>query len=137
MIWATSRSQSIYVDATKAGLLLDWNKDGLLDKYGQDIKKYAGQSLDAISKQYGGGTAVYAVGHNVGSGSGPSESANMTFGPWLRWDLYQQLGSPEIKTLEDYLTVVKQMQELSPKSDSGKPVYGFSLWSDWDGVMAQ
>lgn len=124
------------VDATKAGLLLDWNKDGLLDKYGQDIKEYAGQSLDAISKQYGGGTAVYAVGHNVGSGSGPSESANMTFGPWLRWDLYQQLGSPEIKTLEDYLTVVKQMQELSPKSDSGKPVYGFSLWSDWDSVMA-
>lgn len=124
------------VDATKAGLLLDWNKDGLLDKYGQDIKEYAGQSLDAISKQYGGGTAVYAVGHNVGSGSGPSESANMTFGPWLRWDLYQQLGSPEIKALEDYLTVVKQMQELSPKSDSGKPVYGFSLWSDWDSVMA-
>ncbi|WP_028611529.1 ABC transporter substrate-binding protein [Paenibacillus harenae] len=122
------------VDATKAGLLLDWNKDGLLDKYGRDIKEYAGQSLDAISKQYGGGTAVYAVGHNVGSGSGPSEGANMTFGPWLRWDLYQQLGSPEIKTVEDYLSVMKQMQELSPKSDSGKPVYGFSLWSDWDGT---
>ncbi|QYR22646.1 ABC transporter substrate-binding protein [Paenibacillus sp. sptzw28] len=124
------------VDASKAGLLLDWNKDGLLDKYGQDIKKYAGQALEANSKQYGGGTAIYAIGQNVGSGSGPSEGANMTFGPWLRWDLYQQLGSPEIKTLEDYLPVVKKMQELSPKSDSGKPTYGFSLWSDWDGVMA-
>ncbi|RCW49651.1 extracellular solute-binding protein [Paenibacillus prosopidis] len=124
------------VDASKAGLLLDWNKDGLLDKYGQDIKKYAGQSLDAISKQYGGGKAIYAIGHNVGSGSGPSESANMTFGPWLRWDLYQKLGSPEIKTLEDYLSIMKQMKELSPKSDSGKPVYGFSLWSDWDGIAS-
>lgn len=123
-------------DAVKAGLLLDWNKDGLLDKYGQDIKKYAGQSLEANSRQYGDGTAIYAVGHNIGSGSGPSEGANMTFGPLLRWDLYQKLGSPEINTLEDYLTVVKQMQELSPKSDSGKPTYGFSLWSDWDGSMA-
>lgn len=125
-----------FEDAIKAGLLLDWNKDGLLDKYGQDIKKYAGEALEANSKQFGGGTAVYGIGNNIGSGDGPSEGANMNLGPMLRWDLYQKLGSPEIKTLEDYLTVVKQMQELSPKSDSGKPTYGFSLWSDWDGVMS-
>ena len=92
------------------------------------------KSLEANSKQFGGGTAVYAIGHNVGSGSGPSESADMTFGPQIRWDLYQKLGSPEIKTLDDYLTVLKQMQQLSPKSDTGKPTYGFSLWSDWDGA---
>ena len=30
-----------YTDAIKAGLLLDWTKDGLLDKYGQNMKKYA------------------------------------------------------------------------------------------------
>ncbi|MGF7030875.1 putative aldouronate transport system substrate-binding protein [Paenibacillus mucilaginosus] len=125
-----------YKNAIKAGLLLDWNKDGLLDKYGQDIKKYAGQALEANSKQFGGGKAIYGIGHNVGSGSGPSEGANMNFGPLLRWDLYQKLGSPEIKTVEDYLTVVKQMQELSPKSESGKPTYGFSLWSDWDGIVS-
>ncbi|MBD0378526.1 ABC transporter substrate-binding protein [Paenibacillus sedimenti] len=121
-------------DAIKAGLLLDWNKDGLLDKYGQDIKKYAGQALEANSKQFGGGTAIYGIGQNVGSGSGPSDGANTNIGPMLRWDLYQKLGSPEIKTLDDYLTVLKQMQQLSPKSDSGKPTYGFSLWSDWDSV---
>jgi putative aldouronate transport system substrate-binding protein len=120
-------------DAIKAGLLLDWNKNGLLDKYGQDIKKYAGQALEANSKQFGGGTAIYGIGQNVGSGSGPSEGADMTFGPQIRWDLYQKLGSPQIKTLDDYLTVLKQMQQLSPKSDSGKPTYGFSLWQDWDG----
>ncbi|MDQ0886374.1 putative aldouronate transport system substrate-binding protein [Paenibacillus sp. V4I9] len=120
-------------DAIKADLLLDWKKNGLLDKYGQDIQKYAGQALEASSKQFGGGTAIYSIGHNVGSGSGPSENADMTFGPEIRWDLYQKLGSPQIKTLDDYLTVLKQMQQLSPKSDSGKPTYGFSLWSDWDG----
>ncbi|MDQ0901106.1 MULTISPECIES: ABC transporter substrate-binding protein [unclassified Paenibacillus] len=120
-------------DAIKAGLLLDWNKNGLLDKYGQDIRKYAGKSLEAHSKQFGGGTAIYSVGNEVGNGSGPSEGADMTFGPNIRWDLYQKLGSPQIKTLDDYLPVLKQMQQLSPKSDTGKPTYGFSLWSDWDG----
>ncbi|MBW5445256.1 ABC transporter substrate-binding protein [Cohnella sp. CFH 77786] len=125
-----------YKDAIKAGLLLDWKKDGLLDKYGKDLLENAGKSLEANSKQFGGGTAIYGVGNSVGSGDGPSDGARTTFGPMLRWDLYQKLGSPEIKTFEDYLPIVKKMQELSPKSDSGKPTYGFSLWSDWDGVMS-
>ncbi|MDQ0062903.1 ABC transporter substrate-binding protein [Paenibacillus harenae] len=121
-----------YTDAIKAGLLLDWNKNGLLDKYGQDIKKYAPEALKANSAMFGGGTAIYGVGGNVGSGTGPSEGSDMGFGPNLRWDLYQQLGSPKIKNLDDLLNVLKQMQQLAPKSDSGKPTYGFSLWSDWD-----
>jgi putative aldouronate transport system substrate-binding protein len=121
-----------YQDAIKAGLLLDWNKDGLLQKYGQDILKYAGTAIDANKKQFGGGTAVYGVGHEVGSGDGPSEGVEMTFGPDLRWDLYQKLGSPPIKTINDYLPVLKKMQELEPKSESGRPTYGFSLWGDWD-----
>ena len=49
-------------DAIKADLLLDWNKNGLLEKYGQDIKKYAGQALEANSKQFGGGTGSTRLG---------------------------------------------------------------------------
>ncbi|NMO95451.1 extracellular solute-binding protein [Paenibacillus lemnae] len=122
-----------YQDAIKAGLLLDWNQNGLLEKYGPDILKNAGQAIDANKQQFGGGTAIYGIGHDVGSGEGPSEGAEMVFGPNLRWDLYQKLGSPEINTLSDYLNVLKQMKELEPKSDSGRPTYGISLWSDWDG----
>ncbi len=122
-----------YQDAIKAGLLLDWNKDDLLNKYGPDILKNASQAIEANKTQFGGGTAVYGIGHDIGSGDGPSEGADMTFGPNLRWDLYQRLGSPEINTLDDYLDILKQMKELEPKSDSGRPTYGLSLWSDWDG----
>ncbi|MET3849058.1 MULTISPECIES: ABC transporter substrate-binding protein [unclassified Paenibacillus] len=122
-----------YENAIKAGMILDWTKDGLLDKYGKNLEKYAAQALDANKKQYGGGTAIYGIGHNVGTGDGPSEGADMTFGPMLRWDLYQKLGSPQIKTLDDYLPILKKMQEMDPKSDSGKKTYGMSLWSDWDG----
>ncbi len=122
-----------YQDAIKAGLLQDWTKNGLLDKYGQDIMKNAAQAIDANKQQFGGGKAVYGIGHDVGSGNGPSEGAQMVFGPDIRWDLYQKLGSPPIKTLDDYLPLMKKMQQLQPKSDSGRPTYGFSLWSDWDG----
>ncbi|MDQ6417935.1 extracellular solute-binding protein [Paenibacillus sp. LHD-117] len=122
-----------YQDAIKAGLLLDWTKDDLLTKYGQGMLENAPEAIEANKKQFGGGTAVYGIGFDVGTGEGPSEGATMTYGPNLRWDLYQKLGSPEIKTLNDYLPVLKQMQELEPKSESGRPTYGISLWSDWDG----
>lgn len=55
---------------------------------------------------------------------------------YLRWDLYEQLGYPEINTLEDLLPVLKDMQELCPTSDSGQPTYGISLFKDWDGDYA-
>ncbi|SFF08734.1 putative aldouronate transport system substrate-binding protein [Paenibacillus algorifonticola] len=122
-----------YQDAIKAGLLLDFTKDDLLNKYGQGLLANAPEAIEANKKQFGGGTAVYGVGFDVGTGEGPSEGATMNYGPNLRWDLYQQLGSPEIKTLNDYLPLLKKMQELEPKSENGRPTYGISLWSDWDG----
>lgn len=52
--------------------------------------------------------------------------------PWLRYDLYKELGSPKIKSLHDYLPVLKQMQELEPTNADGQKVYGLSIWKDWD-----
>ena len=65
----------------------------------------------------------------------PSEGLNPTFGPFVRWDLYKELGYPEIGTLEDLLPVLADMQELNPTADNGQPVYAFSLFKDWDGNM--
>lgn len=123
-----------YPNAIKGKLLLDWTQDGLLDKYGKDIAKDFPKALEKAKIAFGGGTAVYGVGNSVASNpSGPSEGKDMTWGPDLRWDLYQQVGAPEIKSIEDYLPVLKQMQDLEPKNEQGKKTYAFSLWSDWDG----
>lgn len=65
----------------------------------------------------------------------PSEGLDPTFGAYVRWDLYGEQGYPEIGTLEDLLPVIQKMQEANPTTDSGKKVYGFSLFSDWDGNM--
>ncbi|MDY2549331.1 MAG: ABC transporter substrate-binding protein [Enterococcus casseliflavus] len=65
----------------------------------------------------------------------PSEGLDPTFGAYVRWDLYGEQGYPEIGTLEGLLPVIQKMQEDNPTTDSGKKVYGFSLFSDWDGNM--
>lgn len=51
--------------------------------------------------------------------------------PYLRFDLYEDLGMPEIKTEDDLLNVLKQMQELEPETDDGLPVYAMAHWTDW------
>lgn len=60
---------------------------------------------------------------------------NPNSGCYLRWDLYKQLGYPEINTFEDILPIMKKMQALCPTSDSGKKTYAFSLFPDWDNDM--
>ncbi len=125
---------SKYTDAIKAGYLMDMNKNNMLAKYGQEITTGFPKVLEKAKTNFGGGKSVYGLGYNASNmPSGPSEGEDMTWGPDLRWDLYAKLGYPKINTMEDYLPVLKQMQQLEPKSDSGKPTYGFSLWSDWDG----
>ena len=53
----------------------------------------------------------------------------------LRWDLYKELGYPEIKTLDDMVDVLGQMKEICPTDDNGKTTYGVSLFNDWDGNL--
>lgn len=129
-------TDSKYLDAIAAGMLLDWNKDGLVETYGKNMLQYAQKALEKNQAQFGGGTSIYGIGNEVGPDSdGPSEAQELNYHPNLRWDLYEQLGRPEINTMEDYLPVLKAMQELQPESDSGKPTYAFSMWSDWDGNL--
>lgn len=122
-----------YINALKAGLILDWTKDGLLEKYGKDILAQFPKAIEKNKIAFGGGKAVYGIGSEAAvKQDGPSEGKEMTWGPDLRWDLYQKIGAPPINSPQDYLEVLKKMQEIEPKNEQGKPVYGFSFWSDWD-----
>ena len=62
----------------------------------------------------------------------PNEITEPTNSACLRWDLYKEIGYPEIHTLEDLLPILKQMQELEETSESGQKYMAFSLFSDWD-----
>ena len=50
----------------------------------------------------------------------------------VRYDLYKEIGSPEVGTLMDLVPVIQEMQALEPENADGKKVYGLSLFKDWD-----
>lgn len=67
---------------------------------------------------------------------GPASYNAYNWTPLLQWDVYKQIGMPDVTTLEDYLDIVEEMVAYSPTTDAGEKVYGFSLFSDWDSVSA-
>ena len=113
-------------NAIKGNLLANWDqyKDKLPNVYNNDVYMKA---LQYCHDTYGGSDkGVYALQSQVGS------NENLNICPNIRWDLYVKLGKPKISTLEDYLTVLKQMQELNPTNDNGEKVYGLSIFPEWD-----
>ncbi|MDE6608782.1 MAG: ABC transporter substrate-binding protein [Lachnospiraceae bacterium] len=115
-------------DLVNVGLILDM-RQMLADK---DIMRYE-SAIRALNDPLDE-TAVYAIPSEISSNSPvlSSEALDLNYGPYLRWDLYAELGYPTIDTLEDLLPLLKKMQDLQPYSDSGKPTYAFSFFRDWD-----
>jgi len=119
-------------DTVKAGLLMDITDMVVKSQY---LSKYP-QATDML-KNLIGSDRIYAIPSQVSSLSPltPSEGNDLTYGPYLRWDYYMALGAPRIRTLEDLLPILKEMQDKYPTSDSGKKAYAISLFKDWDGNM--
>jgi putative aldouronate transport system substrate-binding protein len=119
----------------KAGLLMD-----ITDLLPRHAKDYAARFPGAVAKikTYLGTDRVYAIPTHVSTQSplSPLNFGEPDAGTYLRWDYYTGIGSPVMKTLDDLLPVLKQMQEKYPQSESGKKTYAFSLFKDWDGDMA-
>lgn len=118
-------------DLANSGLLLDMSS--MLE--GKDIMRYE-RAIRALNDPLGE-SAIYAIPSEVSSNSStiPCEALELNYGPYIRWDLYAELGYPQISTMEDLLPILKQMQELEPVTESGKPTYAFSFFKDWDGNL--
>lgn len=123
-------------DLVDAGLVVDISK---YIKGKENLQKYQ-TAIDASNKECIEGEGTYLIPCEVTeqSGTTPCESGGeLNTGVYLRWDLYKELGYPEMKTMEDMLPVLKDMQELCTESDSGKKVYAFSFFKDWDGSLME
>ena len=120
-----------YQRAYENGLLLDWNEDDILEEYGPYMYSHM-QAAFEKNEEISNGT-VYGFGHDMAATAG--EYGIFDYHPDIRYDLYKEIGSPEINELEDYVDVLKKMKEVCPTSDSGKETYGASLFKDWDGNM--
>ncbi len=47
-------------------------------------------------------------------------------GAYIRWDIYNKIGNPQVKDLYGLLDVLKQMQDAYPETEDGKKVYAIS-----------
>ncbi len=128
VVWGSDGKN--YMQAVEAGLLFDWEEDDILAEYGPYIKENMPHALEK-NREISGQDTIYGFGHNVASSSDSHEAFFYTWD--IRWDLYEQLGHPEVKNLDDMVEVFKQMQEICPTDDSGNPTYAMSLWPDSDG----
>lgn len=116
----------------KAGLLADMTD---LMKNEKNISNYSNAITE--TNKLASKTGMWAIPSQISSQTAdtPSEGLDPTFGPYVRWDAYKKAGYPEMKSMDDLLTVWKKMQDAVPKSDSGKKTYAVSLFKDWDDNM--
>lgn len=129
VIWGNDSDE--YLQAVEKGMLFDWNEDDILSDYGAYIKENMPYALEKNTNLSGGTT--YGYGFDVAVDANARQDIMYTWD--LRWDLYKELGYPEIKNLDDLVEVLAQMKELCPTDDNGKTTYGVSLFNDWDGDM--
>ena len=128
VIFGSDRNE--YKDAAAAGMLFDWEEDDLIQTHGAYIHE---NMPFALEKNRGITGTLYGFGHNVAGSA--TDHAALYYYPHIRWDLYVQLGMPEINTLEDYIPILEQMVALEPKTSIGTKTYGVSSFKDWDGDM--
>ena len=130
----TNLDQSRLKDLVEAELVLD------MSEYMDDcpnLQRYttAIEEASALAEKDG----IWAIPSEVSamSATEPCDATEPTVAPSLRWDIYAEIGYPEMENTDDLLQVLKQMQDAAGTSDSGKQVYAISLFKDWDGDVMQ
>lgn len=130
VVWGADGDQ--YQQAAEKGYLLDWEEDGLGAEYAPYIWQNYQMALEANRSKSPDGK-IHGFGHNVALKAGSHENFFYTWD--IRWDLYQQLGCPPVKNLDELADLFKKMKEICPTDENGNETYATSLWPDWDGNM--
>ena len=126
--------EGVLQELVREGQVLDMTP--YLDTH-PNLKKYK-EEIENVSL-FSGTEGAFAVPSEISSlpATDPSEFKEPTNAPFIRWDLYKEVGYPEVDTLEDLIPVLSDMQNKAKVSDSGNPVYAFSLFRDWDAGAMQ
>ena len=113
---------------------------GLVKDISSDIWNYSNlagykEQIDMLNNSLEGNDGkTYGIPTEMMNTSPTSYSQDVIYSsPLLRWDLYKELGCPDIADLDGLLDVLDQMMKNHPTNDAGDACYPLSLWSDWDG----
>jgi putative aldouronate transport system substrate-binding protein len=106
---------------------LNWDdhKDKLPNVY-NNLPLAVQYRRDNMSAGTGG---LYSLGGDYTPDVATTGQENL--GPYLRWDYYKELGMPVLNEIEDYLPLLKRMQDAHPVNEAGQRVYGISMFTDW------
>ncbi|GBG06950.1 hypothetical protein PAT3040_01492 [Paenibacillus agaridevorans] len=110
--------------------------DDLVTSRGQNLTQNFSNALNLMRLQspVRDGKLYFIPGDINGGDYNPYLSANL----WsVRWDLYDKLGRPAVNTLDEFVDLLKKMQELEPKNKDGKDNYGLGLFMGeaWGGGL--
>lgn len=98
-----------------------------ISKYQEQIDVFNTSLDNANGETYGIPTEMYST-------SPTSHTQDVVYSsPLLRWDLYKEIGSPDIQDLDGLLDALEAMMKAHPTNESGDAAYAMSLWPDWDG----
>lgn len=119
-------------DVVEAGLVMD--ATDLME--GKDIVANYGDAINVTNEGLPE-EGMFAFPNSVSSDAAtePSEGLEPTFGPYIRWDYYKQLGYPEMKNMDDFLDVLEDMQAMAREQEGSDDIYAISLFKDWDDNM--
>ena len=124
----------------EASQFQDCVNNGLVKDISADIYNYANlkdfkTQIDTLNNGLPGNDGkIYGIPTEMMNTSPTSYSQDVIYSsPMLRWDLYSELGCPEIKDMNGLLDVLADMLAKHPTNESGDPCYAASLWPDWDG----
>lgn len=136
VIWGGTIDQ--YTQAVNNKMLYNLEEDDLLKENAPYITKNMKNALqknkDLTSElTKGKDKSLYGWGNEVATSNEDHKAFIYTWD--TRWDLYKQMGYPKINNLSDFKDMLKEMQKLCPKDDSGSKTYAVSLWPDWDDTM--
>jgi len=123
--------KSKFADVVEAGLVKD-----ISDKIGEisNLQPFMTQ-IDAFNQQFLGKDAgvYYGIPDQMTDTSAVGLTGEMIYSsPQVRWDLYKEAGSPEVKDIDGLLDLLAKIHEIHPVNEDGDPAYPFSLWPDWD-----
>ncbi len=120
-----------FADCVKEGLIKDITAD--IANY-PNLNAYMDQIKVYNSGLEGNNGEIYGIPTQMMNTSPTSYSQDVIYSsPLLRWDLYKEIGSPDIKDLDGLVDTLGKMQAARPTNDAGDPCYAVSLWPDWDG----
>ena len=131
VVWGSNGDE--YKSAVDRGLLFSWDDEDLVKKFGPYITENFQDGLQA-NRELNDDGKCYGTGYSITNEPGQHDTFIYDWG--IRWDLYKELGYPEVKDLDDLVDVLGQMKSICPTGDDGKATYGMSIWSAWDGNMA-